>query len=58
MRELQLVPANGAHLPRYIQPDVARQALHALRVPLENADPIPGQAGPLPGERRRAAGQR
>ena len=45
-----------AHRPtapsRHVQPHVARQALHALRVPLEHTHPVPGQARPLPEEVR------
>jgi hypothetical protein len=40
--ELQFVLTERPHFPRHVQPDVPRQALHALRVPLEHRDPVLG----------------
>jgi hypothetical protein len=38
--------------PRYARPDVPGEALHALEVSLEHADPVSRKTGAFPGEVR------
>jgi hypothetical protein len=54
--ELEFVFRHVALLPRHVEPDVARQRLHALRVALDHPHPVGRQPRALPGEVRRYAG--
>lgn len=48
--ELQLVLANVPHLPRHVQPDIARLGGNPLWMALEHPHPISRKAGVLPSE--------